>query len=98
MPEAWSAVLRITLSSCAAALKNGWNAKALSNVGKPERPLRQKMLGISSNRSARRRLGSDAFDLRNRSEARRHGRRSQLCHECVGRDPVAALRHLIDIL
>jgi hypothetical protein len=25
-------------------LKYGWNAKALSNVGRPERPLCQKML------------------------------------------------------
>src|SRR5215472_2347385 len=31
---------------CAAVLKNGWNTKAFSNVGRPGRPLCQKMLGI----------------------------------------------------
>jgi len=38
----------------------------------------------SFNRRAHRRLGPDASDLRNRSEARRHGRRSRSRYECVG--------------
>ena len=41
----------------------------------------------SSNRSARRGLEPDAFDLRNRSEARRHGRRSRAALRMCWGDP-----------
>ena len=80
------------------AINLSWMGVFRARHGRGVRPARCPATWASSfNRSARRELEPDAFDLRNRSEARRHSRRSRSRYECVGWT-CSALRHLVDIL
>src|SRR6516162_7857172 len=68
------------------AVNLSWMEVFRARRGRGVRPARCPVNWASSfNRCARRGLAPDAFDVRNRSEARRHGRRSRSGYECVGR-------------